>query len=102
MNGFNLADQALKNGIPNAYFLMGVYHYVSNNHAANHVFAGVRKIVKVGILRATWGQLVVTQDPGGGSTTTDQYSAIGLTTRADYGILAPAGHTTLVYDVNVS
>lgn len=101
-NGFNLADTALKNGIPNAYFLMGVYHYVSNNHTSGHVFAGVRKIVKCGILRSTWGQLVITQDPGGGASTTDQFSAIGLTTRADYGFLTPFAHSSLVYDINVA
>lgn len=99
-NGFNLADKALKNGIPNAYELFGVYHYVSNSHTANHVFAGVRKIVKVGILRSTWGQVVITQDPAGGSG--GQFSAIGLTARADYGFLTPAGLSTLVYDINVT
>lgn len=93
-NGFNLADTALKNGIPNAYFFLGAYHYVSNSHTANHVFAGVRKICKIGILRTTWGQLVITQDPG-------LISGIGLISRADYGLLVPAGLSTLVYDVNV-
>lgn len=100
-NGFNLADAALKNGIPNAFLLMGVYHYVSNSHTANHVLAGVRKIIKIGILRSTYGQLVVTQDPGAYSDSKDQYSGIGLTSRVDYGSLVPTGLSTLVYDVNV-
>lgn len=94
-NGFNLADTALKNGIPDAYFFLGAYHYVSNNHAAGHVFAGVRKIVKIGILRSTWGQIVITQDP-------NLQSGIGVIARADYGLLVPAGLSSLVYDVNVT
>ena len=101
-NGFVLADTALKNGIPFSYFFLGAYHYVSNSHTANHVFAGVRKIVKIGILRATWGQLVVTQDPSAFTDSKDQYSAVGLATRADYGIHVPQGHSTLVFDVNVA
>ncbi len=95
-NGFQLADLALKNGIPDAYFFLGCYHYVSNNHASGgHLFAGVRNIVKTGILRTTWGQLVITQDP-------NLQSGIGLITRADYGFLVPAGLSTLVYDINVA
>jgi len=100
-NGFNLADTALKNGIPNAHFFLGAYHYVSNSHTALHLLAGVRKIIKVGILRSTYGQLVVTQDPGAYSDSKDQYSGIGLTSRVDYGSLVPAGLSTLVYDINV-
>src|SRR3990167_5311120 len=100
-NGFNLADTALKNGIPNAHFFLGAYHYVSNSHTALHLVAGVRKIIKVGILRSTYGQLVVTQDPGAYSDSKDQYSGIGLTSRVDYGSLVPAGLSTLVLDINV-
>lgn len=100
-NGFNLADTALKSGIPNAYYFMGVYHYVSNSHTANHLLAGVRKIIKVGILRSTYGQLVISQDPGAYSDSKDQYSGIGLTSRVDYGSLVPTGLSTLVYDINV-
>lgn len=94
-NGFNLADAALKNGIARGYHLLGADHYVSNSHTANHVFAGVKKLMKIGILRSTWGQIVVTQDP-------NLQSGIGLIARADYDIESPAGYTTLLYDVNVA
>ena len=93
-NGFNLADTALKNGIQDAFYFLGAYHYVSNSHSANHVMAGVRKIVKLGILRTTYGQIVVTQDP-------NLQSGTGIISRVDYGTLVPTGLSTLVYDVNV-
>lgn len=94
-NGFQLADMALKNGIPDAFFFLGCYHYISNSHAANHLFAGVRKIMMVGILRTTWGQIVVTQDP-------NLQSGMGFIARADYGILTPTGLKSILYDVNVA
>lgn len=94
-NGFNLADAALKNGIDRGYYLLGAYHYVSNSHTANHVFAGVRKVVKIGILNATWGRIVQTEDP-------TELSAIGLIARADFGVATPTGLSTIVYDVNVA
>ena len=93
-NGFNLADSALKSGIDKGYHLLGADHYVSNSHTANHVFAGVKKIFKIGILRTTWGQIVVTQDPS-------LQSGTGIIARADYGVLTPAGLSSILYDVNV-
>ena len=93
-NGFNLADSALKSGIDKGYHLLGADHYVSNSHTANHVFAGVKKVFKIGILRSTWGQIVLKNDP-------NLLSGFGIIARADYGVLSPAGLTTLLYDVNV-
>ena len=97
-NGFNLADKALKNGIENGYHFLGADHYVSNNHAANHVFCGVKKIFKVGILKATWGKRYESIDP---SNTDGPLSGTGLNTRADFGTLTPTKHNTILYDLNV-
>jgi hypothetical protein len=94
-NGFNLADKALQNGIPNAYFFMGAYHYVSNSHTANHLLAGVRKIFQVGILKSTYGQVVVNDDPG-------LLSGIGMVARVDYGTNVPTGLKSVVFDINVN
>lgn len=95
-NGFNLADVALKDGIPvKGFYYLGAYHYISNSHTANHVFAGVRKVFRIGILRSTWGQIVVTQDP-------NMQSGIGVISRADYGVKTPAGLSTILLDVNVA
>ena len=94
-NGFNMADMALKDGAEPGFYYLGAYHYVSNSHAANHLFAGVRKVFKIGILRTTYGQIVVTQDP-------NLQSGEGIIARVDYGVLSPAGLQTILFDVNVA
>lgn len=96
-NGFNLADQALKNGImtEKGYYALGAYHYVSNSHTAGHVFAGVRKIMRLGILKDTWGKIIQTEDP-------NLQSGIGVISRVDYGTQIPAGLSTILYDINVN
>lgn len=96
-NGFNLADATLKSGImtEKGYYALGAYHYVSNSHTAGHVFAGVRKIETIGILKSTYGQIVVTQDP-------NLQSGIGIISRVDYGLNTKEGLKTLVFDVLVA
>lgn len=94
-NGFNLADQALKNGVETGFYFMGCFHYISTSHAAGHLFAGVRKIQKLGILKSTYGQIKITQDP-------NLQSGIGMISRVDFGTLNPTGLITLLYDVNVA
>lgn len=103
-NGYNLADAALKNGIDRGYYLMGAYHYVSNSHASGgHVFAGVRKIHKVGILRQTYGKLKVNEDPPAvAGATAGAVSGKSLVTRIDFGVKTPTGHATILYDINVA
>jgi len=94
-NGFNLADVALKDGVPvKGFRYLGAFHYISNSHAANHVFAGVRKVFRIGILRNTWGQIVTTVDP-------NLQSGTGIIARADHGVQSPAGLQTILLDVNV-
>jgi len=94
-NGFNLADKALKNGIKTGYHFMGVDHYVSNNHTSGHLFAGVKGIQQIGILKETYGQIVITQDP-------NLQSGIGVISRVDYGLNVRAAHSGLVFDVTVA
>lgn len=97
-NGFNLADASLKNGVmtEKGYYALGAYHYVSNSHASGgHVFAGVRKIMRLGILKDTWGKIIQTEDP-------NLQSGIGVVSRVDYGTQIPAGLATVLFDVNVA
>ena len=95
-NGFNLADVALKNGISRGYELLGATHYISNDNVANHVFAGVKKLMKVGILNATYGvPMIDDQDP-------NLQSGISVVARVDYGTLTPNGYSTLLFDINVA
>lgn len=104
-NGFNSADAALKNGAVAGVHFMGVDHYVSNSHAANHLFAGVKGLFHLGIVKDTYGQVVVTQDPvlaTGNAATIGQTSAIGVVSRVDYAFKAWTKTAGLLYDINVA
>ena len=100
MNGFDTADMALKNGIPpqKAFHYMGVDHYLSNSHTANHVFAGIKKIGILGILRGTFGKAKFIEDPA-------KVSGLGIVSRVDYGFDwtgTTAYYKEFLIDLNVS
>lgn len=78
--GFNTADDALKNGIKQGFKYMGVEHYSAPFHAAGHVYAGVKKGMTVGIVRSTYGKVKTIVNPvvGGG-----QISGVGFESRID-------------------
>lgn len=101
-NGFNTADQALKNGgtIGIEYGAPKFAHYVSTSHTANHLFAGVKKVMKLGILKSTYGKTYITEDPAGASG--GNISGISVNSRLDYGTKVPSVAKTLVFDVNVT
>jgi hypothetical protein len=80
---------------------MDSYHYVSNSHTANHVFAGVRKIQRIGILKSTYGRIYENQDPYFAAAS-GVVSAIGVNSRVDYGVSAPLGLLSLLFDVNAA
>lgn len=94
-NGFTSADTALKNGAVAGLHYMGADHYVSNDLTSTHVHAGVKKVLKIGILSETYGKVVVTQDPG-------LLSGIGVISRADIGTLIPTNLLPIIYDINVA
>ena len=93
-NGFNTADMALKNCAVSGVHYMGVDHYISNEHTANHVWFGVKKVGTLGILRDTFGQVKITQDPG-------LKSGVGIISRVDFGFKWWNNYDALYYDVNV-
>ena len=106
-NGFSEADVALKNGISDAFSYMGADHYLSNDHTANHLFAGVKKVGKtLGILRGTYGKVKFIEDPAG--STNNNLSGLGIHSRIDYGFSFPTGGPTgqniidMGVDVNVA
>lgn len=96
-NGFTEADISLKNGIPvqKAFRYMGVDHYLSNSHTANHVIAGIKKSAEIGILRGTYGKAKFIEDPG-------NVSGLGIVTRVDYGFNFPAQLAEFTMDINVA
>lgn len=98
-NGFNMADAALKNGGEIGVKYMGVYHYVSTLHAAGHVFAGVRKVFHLGIVKDTYGQVVVDEEP---ATADGAKSAIAVVMRVDYAFKAWLKVVPVLFDVLVA
>jgi len=103
-NGFREADIALKSGIPvsKAFRYMGVDHYLSNSHTANHVFAGIKKQGELGILTGTWGKVKFIEDPPISVTTNAPASGLGIVSRIDYGFDWPAQLSEFFIDVNVA
>jgi len=98
-NGFVTADQALKEGTVEGLHYLGVDHFWSNDHTANHVFAGVKRIQRLGILRGTFGRAHTIEFPAADSNTF--FSGVSYYSRVDIGHLTPTEHAGLVFDVNV-
>ncbi|MEK7180132.1 MAG: hypothetical protein AAB706_01540 [Patescibacteria group bacterium] len=100
--GYTFADAALKDGIMDAdgqgKYAFGVYHYVSESHTAGHVFAGVRKIQQIGLLKSTFGRIYYNPNAvnADGPLSGESHEA-----RLDYGLNAKAGLTALLFDMRV-
>lgn len=97
--GFNTADDALKNGIKQGFKYGGVEHYSSSKHASGHVFGGVKKCFTAGILKSTYGKMQDIMNPVVGGA---QISGIGLETRVDYGFEAWVKVTPILFDILVA
>lgn len=99
-NGFTTADMALKEGTVEGLHYLGADHYWSNDHTANHLFAGVKKIHRTGILRGTYGKAHKIEFPAGSSN--NNLSGVTYYSRVDIGELVPTAHVGLVFDINVA
>lgn len=101
-NGFAFADEALRDGGRGRIGkeTLGLFHYVSTGHTALHVFAGVRKAQKFGILSTTYGKTFRAEMPA--SSTAGSLSGSQIHTRLDYGFLLPTNLKPVVFDVNVT
>ncbi len=78
--GFNTADDALKNGIKQGFKYMGVEHYSTSKNVTGHVFGGVKKSMQVGIVKSTYGKMKTIINPVVSSA---QISGVGLESRID-------------------
>lgn len=95
-NGFSTADGALKDGANDGMPYMGVTHYASNLLTSGHLFAGVKKVCHLGILRDTYGQIMVNEkDPG-------NVSGISVVSRLDLKVKAWAKTKPVLFDVLVA
>lgn len=99
-NGFQTADRALVEGTVEGLHYLGCDHYWSNGHTANHLFAGVKRIQRLGILRGTYGRAHTIDFPAGDTNT--YLSGRSFYSRVDIGHLTPTEHTGLVFDINVA
>lgn len=99
-NGFQTADQALKEGTVEGLRYLGVDHYWSNDCTSGHLFGGVKKIQRLGILRGTYGKAHTIDFPAGDTNT--YLSGRSFYSRVDIGHLVPTAHAGLVFDILVA
>lgn len=99
-NGFTTADQALKEGTVEGLRYLGVDHYWSNDNTAGHLFAGVKKLQRLGILRGTYGRAHTIDFPAGDTNT--YLSGRSFYSRVDIGHLTPTAYKPCLFDINVS
>jgi hypothetical protein len=98
-NGFSTADDALKNGTVEGFKYLGVSHYVSNLHTSGHLFAGVKNVFHLGILRDTYGQIIRDEEP---ATADGPLSGIGIVARIDWEFVAWNNTKAVLFDVLVA
>lgn len=99
-NGFATADAALKEGTVEGLHYLGADHYWSNDYTANHVFAGVKKSQRLGILRGTYGRAHTIDFPAADSNMF--FSGQAFYSRVDIGLLMPTSVVGVTFDVNVA
>jgi hypothetical protein len=104
-NGFTTADRGLDGGGAldaageQGIQYMGLTHYSSNLLTASHVYGGVKRCETIGIVKDTYGQVVVTQDPVVSSA---QISGIGVISRVDYAVKVWNNQKPVLFDINVA
>lgn len=98
-NGFVTSDSSLNNGSKQGMNYMGMSHYSSNKITAGHLFAGVKKLFHLGIVKATYGQVVVDSEP---ATVDGAMSAVAVIMRVDYQFKAWLKTSYVLFDVLVA
>lgn len=99
-NGFTTADQALKEGTVEGLHYLGADHYWTNDYSAGHIFAGVKKCQRLGILRGTYGQAHTIPFPAADSNAF--FSGTGFYSRVDIGHMTPTSVAPVLFDINVN
>jgi len=97
--GFNTADDVLKNGIKQGFKYLGVEHYSTSKNVAGHVFGGVKKAFQVGIVKSTYGKMKTIINPVVSSA---QISGVGLESRVDLKFKAWNKVTPILFDILVA
>jgi len=97
--GYNTADDVLKNGIKKGFVYGGVEHYQSNRLTSGHLLGGVKKLLHLGICKGTYGDAIFVDEP---ATADGSVSGIGVTSRVDYKFKAWLKTKVLLFDILVS
>lgn len=97
--GFSTADGALKDGTSQGFKYMGVEHYSSNKGTSGHLFGGVKKLLHLGIVKSTYGQVVVDSEP---ATADGALSAIAVIMRVDFKFKAWNKTAPVLFDILVA
>lgn len=97
--GFDTADDALKNGIKQGFRYLGMEHYSTSKNVTGHVFAGVKKTFVVGIVKSTYGRMKTIVNPVVSSA---QISGVGLESRVDLKFKAWTKMVPVLFDINVA
>ena len=98
-NGFQFADEALRDPNKIGQSALGLYHYVSTSHASGHLMAGVRGIQVLGLLSRTYGKTFVNEHPA--SSTAGNLSGTQIYARLDYGLKVQSNVAPVIFDINV-
>lgn len=99
-NGFQTADQALKEGTVEGLHYLGADHMWSNEHASGHLMAGVKGTQKLGLLKGTYGRAHTIDFPAGDSNTF--FAGTAFYSQVDIGLLHPTSQNALTYDILVA
>jgi hypothetical protein len=97
--GFNTADDALKNGIKQGFKYLGVEHYSTSRNVTGHVFGGVKKAFACAVVKSTYGKMKTIINPVVSSA---QISGVGLEARVDYKFKAWTNMDNILFDILVS
>jgi hypothetical protein len=97
--GYNTADDVLKNGIKQGFKYLNVEHYSTSKNVSGHVFAGVKKAFHVGICKSTYGKVKQIVNPVVSSA---QISGLGFESRIDRKFKAWAKMVPVLFDVLVA
>ncbi len=97
--GYNTADDVLKNGIKQGFKYLDMEHYSTSKNVSGHVFAGVKKAFHVGICKSTYGKMKQIVNPVVSSA---QISGLGFESRIDRKFKAWAKMVPVLFDVLVA
>lgn len=100
-NGYSFADEALRDGGNGRMGkeALGLFHYVSTSHTANHIMAGVRGLQILGVLNRTFGKTFRVEHPA--SSSAGNLSGALTYTRLDYGLKVQTNVKPVLFDFNV-